>query len=218
MPRAFVNAEAVELGGEPALHVREVSEQAPYESEWVLVTRENHWFRLSLDHAKGAADSCRPAWESLLSGWQWFEPDFAVYSNVTYGYAVSHPRAWYRFNPREEGISIASQDPTGSGDRAEFLRSAMVVDTHVFENAEGYPLKEWATAQEWKGVLTNDIPLEGLIGVRVLREGPNPEVQEVGGYYQGPLGRIYAVTCLYPADRQWEFRPIANAIIYSFSF
>jgi hypothetical protein len=40
----------------------------------------------------------------------------------------------------------------------------------------------------------------------------------MSGYFQGPLGKIYVVTCLYPADRQMEFRPIANAIIYSFEF
>jgi hypothetical protein len=57
-----------------------------------------------------------------------------------------------------------------------------------------------------------------MVGVRVLREGPSPEIQEMTGYFQGPLGGIYVVTCRYPADREWEFRPIANAIIYSFSF
>ena len=40
----------------------------------------------------------------------------------------------------------------------------------------------------------------------------------MSGYFQGPLGKIYVVTCLYPTERQKEFRPIANAIIYSFEF
>ena len=84
--------------------------------------------------------------------------------------------------------------------------------------ANNLPLKEWLAAQDWEIDLTNDIPLDGLIGVRVLREGPSPEIQEMSGYFQGPPGGINVVTCRYPADRQWELRPIANAISYSFSF
>jgi hypothetical protein len=79
-------------------------------------------------------------------------------------------------------------------------------------------LKAWLTSQEWQPDLTNDIPLDGIVGVRVLREGPSPGIQEMSGYFQGPLGKIYVVTCLYPVDGQGEFRPIANAIIYSFEF
>ena len=94
----------------------------------------------------------------------------------------------------------------------------MLVDTYVFENEHGLPLKEWLAAQDADVDLSNDIALEALVGVRVLRYGPSPEIEEMSGYFQGPLGKVYAVTCLYPADRQWEFRPIANAIIYSFSF
>ena len=218
MPRVFANAELLDLDGASALLVRESSEQTPFESEWALVEHEDRWFRLSFDYAKGTGDICRPVWENLLGTWQWFEPDFVVYRNSNYGYAVSHPRRWYRFNPREQGISIASEDPTSMKDRAAFSETAMVVDTCVFENEEGLALKEWLAAQDGDVDLSNDILLGGLVGVRVLRDGPNPEGQEMSGYYQGPLGKIYAVTCLYPADRQWEFRPIANAIIYSFSF
>jgi len=218
MPRVFAGAEALDLGGEPALLVRESGEQTPFESEWALVEHDDRWFRLSFDYAKDAADTCRPAWENLLSGWQWFEPGLVVYRNASYGYAISHPRSWYRFNPREQGISIASDDPTGLEDRVAFLKAAMILDTDVFENSEGIPLKDWLASQDWKVHLSNDIPLDGLVGVRVLREGPSPEIQEMGGYFQGPLGKIYALTCLYPTDRQWEFRPIANAIIYSLSF
>ena len=79
-------------------------------------------------------------------------------------------------------------------------------------------MKQWVAAQEWNLDLTNDIPLDGIVGVRVLREGPNPAIEEMSGYFQGPLGKIYVVTCLYPVDQQKEFRPIANAIIYSFEF
>jgi hypothetical protein len=218
MPRVFADAEALSLDGAPALLVREDSEQTPFESEWALVEHADHWFRLSFDHAKGAGDVCRPAWESLLGTWQWFEPDFAVYRNRDYGYAISHPRRWYRFNPRQQGVSIASEDPTGMQDRSRFSMAAMLVDTDVFANEEGLSLKEWLAAQDGEVSLSNDIPSEGLVGVRTLRKGSVPEVQEMSGYYQGPLGKIYAVTCLYPVDQQWDFRPIANAIIYSFSF
>lgn len=219
LPKAFRNAEEVDLGGESALLVRRSSEENPFESEVVYVDHADRLFVITFEYARGAADTCRPAWEGLLSSWQWFEPEFAVYRNSTYGYAVSHPRRWYRFNPREQGISISSQDPTGMTDLTTFLmQGAMLVQTDVYDNPEMLPLKEWLAAQDWRVDLTNDIPIEGLIGVRVLREGPSPEIQEMSGYFQGPLGKIYEVICLYPADRQWEFRPIANAIIYSFSF
>jgi len=193
LPRAFHGAEDLELAGEPALRVRQSSKENPFEI-------------------------CHPAWENLLSTWEWFEPEFAVYRNLTYGYAISYPRHWYRFNPQEQGISISSQDPTNLTNLEKFLERAMLVETDVFDNPNNLPLKEWLAAQDWKIDLTNDIPLDGLIGVRVLREALSPEIQEMSGYFQGPLGKIYKVTCLYPADQQWEFRPIANAILYSFSF
>jgi hypothetical protein len=240
MPRSFDNAEHFDLDGELAVRARTSSEASPFESEWVFVQHDDRLFSITLDYARDADEICRPAWENLLTTWQWFEPDFVVYRNpkhgllttwqwfepdfVVYrnpkhGYAISHPRRWYRFNPRERGISISSQDPTDLTDMVEFLQEgAMLVETDVFDNPDHLPLKEWLAAQDWEVDLTNDIPLNGLIGVRVLREGPNPAIQEMSGYFQGPLGGIYEVTCRYPADREWEFRPIANAIIYSFSF
>jgi hypothetical protein len=219
LPRTFRNAEEVDLGGAPALRVQQSSEQNPFASEVVYVDHEEHLFVLTFEYAKGASEICRPAWEELLSTWQWFEPEFAVYRNPNYGYAISHPRRWYGFNPRERGISITSQDPAGLTDLTAFLmQAAMLVQTDVFDNPELLPLKEWLAAQDWPVDLTNDIPIEGLVGVRVLREGPSPEIQEMSGYFQGPMGKIYEVICLYPVDRQWEFRPIANAILYSFSF
>ena len=54
--------------------------------------------------------------------------------------------------------------------------------------------------------------------MRVLREGPSPDIQEMTGYFQGPLGKIYVVTCRYPLVQQKEFRPVANAVIHSFEF
>jgi hypothetical protein len=218
MPRGFPNAEYFDLDGESALLVRRSIEESPFESEWVYVEHADHLFLVTLEYAKDAGEVCLPAWRNMLDTWRWFEPEFAVYRNTNYGYAISYPRPWYRFNPREQGISISSQDPTGLTDLAGFLKGAMLVETDVFENSDDLPLKEWLAEQDWEVDLTNDIPLNGLIGVRVLREGPSAEIQEMSGYFQGPLGKIYGVTCRYPADRQWEFRPLANAIIYSFSF
>jgi hypothetical protein len=153
----------------------------------------------------------------MLANWRWFTPQFAVYRNTDYGYAVSHPRSWYRFNSEERGISFSSQDPSSATDLQEFLKEAMLVETTVLENLEGAPLKNWLTSQEWQPELTNDIPLDGIVGVRVVK-GPTSGIQEMSGYFQGPLGKIYVVTCMYPIDRQKDFRPIANAIIYSFEF
>jgi hypothetical protein len=104
-------------------------------------------------------------------------------------------------------------------DVVEFImQEEMLVTTNVFDNPEGLPLKEWLVEQYLQFDLTNDIPLDGIIGVRVLREGPTPDIREMSGYYQGPQGRIYVVTCLYPAEKRLIFRSIANAILFSFSF
>jgi hypothetical protein len=199
--------------------MRQSSKENPFESEVIYVDYADRLFTLAFEYARTAAGICRPAWEDMLASWEWFEPEFAVYRNPTYGYAVSHPRRWYRFNPRDRGTSISSQDPAHLTDLTAFLmQGAMLIQTDVYDNPEMLPLKEWLAAQDWQVDLTNDIPNEGLIGVRVLREGPVPEIQEMSGYFQGPLGKIYEVVCLYPADGQWEFRPIANAVLYSFSF
>ena len=219
LPRAFRNAEEIDLGGELALRVQQSSEENPFESEVIYVDHADRLFVITFESATGAAEICRPAWENLLNTWQWFEPEFAIYRNPSYGYTISHPRRWYRFDVQERGVSISSQDPTGLTDFEEaVVKGAMLVKTNVFDNPEMFPLKEWLAERDWATNLTNDIPIRGLIGVRMLREGPVPEIQQMSGYFQGPLGKIYEVTCLYPADRQWEFRPIANAIIYSFSF
>ncbi|UCC61542.1 MAG: hypothetical protein JSV36_12115 [Anaerolineae bacterium] len=219
LPRTFRDAEELDLGGVPALRVRRSSEESPFASEVVYVDHADRSFVLSFEYARGATEVCRPAWEDFLQTWQWFEPEFAVYRNPSYGYAISHPRRWYRFNPRERGISISSQDPAELTDLTAFLmQGTMLIQTDVFDNPEMLPLKEWLAAQDWPVDLTNDIPIQGLIGVRVLREGPTPEIQEMSGYFQGPLGKVYEVICLYPAGQQGEFRPIANAILYSFSF
>jgi hypothetical protein len=218
MPRSFPDAERFELDGQAALRVRRGTGEKLFDSEEVYVEHDHRLFVITFDYARGASEVCRPAWEDMLANWQWFTPQFAVYRNTDYGYAVSHPRSWYRFNSEKRGISFYSQDPSGATDLQEFLKEAMLVETTVLDNVDGVPLKEWLAAQEWQFDLANDIPLDGIVGVRVLREGPVPGTQGMSGYFQGPLGKIYVVTCLYPADRQVEFRPIANAIIYSFEF
>ena len=218
MPRSFPDSESFELDGQTALRVRRSSGENPFDSEEVYVEHDHRLFQITLDNARGASQLCRPVWEGLLANWQWFTPQFAVYRNQDYGYAVSHPRSWYRFNAEARGISFSDLDPSGATDLQEFLSGAMVVETTVLDNPDGMPLKTWLAAQEWQVDLTNDIPLEGIVGVRVLRHEPVPGIEEMSGYFQGPLGKIYAVTCLYPVEQQKEYRPIANAIIYSFEF
>jgi hypothetical protein len=218
MPRSFPDAERFELDGQAALRVRRGGGENPFDSEEVHVEHDQRLFVITFDYAREASEACRPVWEDLLANWQWFTPQFAVYRNTDYGYSVSHPRSWYRFNSEDRGISFSSQDPEGATDLQEFLKDAMLVETTVLDNLDGLPLKEWLATQEWEVDLTSDIPLDGIVGVRVLRAGPSPGIQEMSGYFQGPLGKIYVVTCLYSVERQEEFRLIANAIIYSFEF
>jgi hypothetical protein len=40
----------------------------------------------------------------------------------------------------------------------------------------------------------------------------------MSGFFQGPMGKIYVVTCLFPAEREQVYRPIANSIIHSSEF
>ena len=218
MPRALGNAEQFELDGQTALKVRRSSEENPFESEEVYVEHDDRLLLINFDYAREASDVCRPAWENLLARWQWFTPQFAAYRNTEMGYSVSHPRSWYRFNAEARGVSISSNDPTGATDLGEIIQEGMLIETTVYDNQEGLSLKEWLVSQDLDPDLTNDIPLEGIVGVRMRREGPIPGSEETSGYFQGPLGKIYGVTCLYPTDRQNGFRPIANAVIYSFEF
>jgi hypothetical protein len=215
----FDQVEEFDLGGEPALRVWPDSEEEPFEREWVYVEHGDRLFLITFEYAKGAEEVCRPGWEKVLNSWQWFEPEFAVYRNPTYGYAISYPNYWHRFNPHERGVSIASKDPMGMTDVIEFImQEEMLVITNMFDNLEGLPLKDWLADQYWEIELTDDIPIDGIVGVRVLREGPTPEIRQMSGYFQGPQGRIYEVTCLYPAEKRLVLQSIANAIIYSFSF
>jgi hypothetical protein len=218
LPRSFPDARTFDLGGEQAVLVPPSGDQDPVVSETVFVPHNDWLIVLTFDHARDAAQTCRPAWENMLATWRWLTPEFATYRNTEYGYALSYPRAWYRFNAFEQGILISSEDPTGATSLTELAKRGMLVQSDVVENREGLPLKAWLAERDWQIDLTNDIPLNGLVGVRLLSEGPVPGTERLSGYFEGPLGDVHLVTCLYPKDRREEYQPIANAIIYSFSF
>ena len=217
IPRSFDDALEFELGGERAWRSRRGSD-GPFDSEWVQVQHDGRLFTLLYDAATQAEEICLPAWENMLATWRWFEPSLADYRNTTYGYSISYPRHWYRFNAHEPGISISDQDPAGITDWLGFLQGGMVVETNVFDNDRRLPLKEWLAAYSLDVRLANDIPLGEIIGVRVITDGPGAGIEAMNGYFQGPFGRIYEISCSYPVDQKWVYRPIANAIIYSFGF
>lgn len=216
LARSLPDAEPLELSGEPAMNVKPAGEGL-FESEVIVAAHEDRLVSITLEHARDAAETCRVAWENLVSTWQWFEPDFVVYRNTRYGYAVSYPRQWYPFDAREEGVSVSSLDPSGMS-QLELLREGMLARTDVHDNPQDATLREWLTGQDWEIDLTHEIPLDGLVGVRILRDGPSADVQQMSGYFLGPLGRVYEVTCLYPKARQEAFESTANAILYGFSF
>ncbi len=217
LPQVFPNAQEFELDGAEASRVPPTEEEGVVK-ELVLAVHEGRLLILTFSYASAAAGSCQAAWEALLDSWKWITPDFAYYLNPEYGYGVGYPRNWYRFNKNDRGLSFSSVDLSGVRDLLEIMRQGMLVQTDVVLNAGGQPLKEWVAAQEGGVDLASDIPLNEVLGVRVLKEGPTPEIQEMSGYFQGPQGDIYVISCSYPADREWEFRPVANAVIYSFTF
>ena len=218
LARSFEGAKYSDLGGEIALRVPRTSEQNPFESEWVYVEHHDHWFLITGDYSKNAVEACRPAWEDFLASWKWFDSQMATYRNPAYGYAISYPLDWHRFNPTESGIWISDQDPTDLTSWADFVNGAMVIRTDVFENPTRLPLKEWIASQGWDIELTTEIPLGSITGIRVRKDGVTTKTEELTGYFQGPLGRIYAIYTSYPLEKKWEYQPIANAVIYSFSF
>jgi hypothetical protein len=217
-PRSFPNAERFDLAGAPALRTRLSSGDNPFDSEEVYVGHGERLFLLTFEYAREAAGVCRPVWENMLQQWRWFEPDLAVYRNADYGYALSFPRDWYRFNAHDRGISVSSTDPSGMTDLMAILEDGMLIQTDVVENSASLPLEEWLAAQDWEVDLADDVSLEDVRGVRIIREGPSPQIRETSAYFQGPLGKVYVVSCLYRADQIDRFQPIANAIIYSFEF
>ena len=218
MVRSFSGAKYFDMDGEPALLVPRTVQDNPFESEWVYVKHDDHWYLLTAEYSRSAREVCQPAWENMLMSWRWFTPQLAIYRNTNYGYAIAYPQSWYRFNPNEQGISLSNEDPTGVVVWTDFLNRAVVVTINVHENSERWSLKEWVAAQEWDVDLMTEVPLDATIGIRVQGKGTTDGTQETNAYFQGPLGRIYEVICSYPIDRQWEFRPIINALIFSFSF
>ena len=216
---SFPHSRTIELDGESGVLIPPGSEEGAVQSETVMVSHDDVMFVITLDYARDEGDVCRPAWENLLKTWKWVTPEFAVYRNTGYAYAISYPRHWYRFNANERGISISDRDPTGMTDLVALMEEAMWVQTSVFENPEDLTLKEWLAQKDWDMDYSNDIPLHGgLVGVRAVGAGPKPGIERISGYFQGPEGEVYAVLCYFPEERGWELRSIANAIIYSFSF
>jgi hypothetical protein len=218
LARALPDSSLIDLGGSRAVHsARASQEDTRSHSEVILAEHESRLFSITLEYAKGADESCLPAWHQLIEAWRWLDPDFVVYRNPTYGYAISYPRGYHTFDSQPEGVSLSSSELVGQSE-AERLKEGMVVRTIAFENVDDLPLKEWLAAQDWGIDLADEIPVNGLMGVRIRRDGPTVEVQEMSGYFQGPLGQFYAVTCLYPEEKAEEFEPIANAILFSFTF
>ena len=218
LPQVMSGAQAFALDGEPALRLQRRGTGDSFDGEWIYVQRCETLFLVSVEYSRAAPGTCLSAWEQIIDGWKWFEPALSVYRNREYGYAVSYPRQYHRFNPRDEGVWISSQDPAGMRDFLETPKIGMLVETDVLENPENLTLDEWVAMQDWYVESMRDVPLDGLLGIQLLRQGPSADIQETSGYFMGPLGRVYVVRCLYPLSREWEFRPIANAIIYSFGF
>jgi hypothetical protein len=218
LARALPNSSPIDLAGSGAVRsIQPSQESSGVTSELILAEHDSRLFSITLEYARGADDICLPVWRQLIETWQWLDPAFVVYRNATFGYAMSYPRGWHTFDSQTEGISLSSNQPVGQSE-LELLADGMVVRTTVFDNVDDLPLQEWLVAQDWGVDLADQIPVNGLLGVRILRNGPSAEIQEMSGYFQGPLGRIYAVTCLYPKARAEEFEPIANLILFSFSF
>ena len=117
----------------------------------------------------------------------------------------------------EQGITLSSQDPAGKSSIEEMAGDGFAMQMQIYPNDALLPLKAWIAANVAEPGLTNDIQLDTLLGVRSIVDLPDG-LQKMTGYFQGPLGKIYVVECFYPAQRASEFRPIANAMLYSFSF
>lgn len=216
MPQTYEGAENFQLGGEDAVRIIRDNENVPYKTETVQVVHDGRLFTIVADMARTAEESCRPVWENLLNHWIWFTPDLTPYRNIEYGYSISYPQAWSIIESSDQSVVMVSQAPAGIPVDG-IARDGMVVKTSVVENPELLPLKQWLAANVSELGLTNDIELDTLRGVRSVKAS-DEDIQKMIGYFQGPLGKIYIVETSYPIDRQREFRPYANAIIYSFGF
>jgi hypothetical protein len=218
LPLSFPSAEPFELDGQPSLLIKRSSGDNPFDSEIVYVVHDDRLFVFTFDYARDARDACLPVWQAMLQSWQWFTPQFAAYRNPGFGYAVAHPRSWYRFNSGKEGTSFSNQDPSDATELSELALDGMTCTTDVDVNAAGLPLRRWVAAQGWVIEAMADVEIDGLVGVRVIRAPIDPGIEQMSGHFQGRLGRIYSVTCMYSQDSPHVWRPVANAIIYSFEF
>ena len=217
MPQTYSNAVTFQLDGEDAVRTIRDNENAPYVTEFAQVVHDGRLVTLTVDMARSAQDTCRPVWENLLDQWTWFSPDLVAYRNAEQGYSISYPSSWFVIDDSGQGVVIASRDPSG-GTLDDIAGEGMVVRTSLEDNPDMLPLKQWLAANESQLGLTNDIELDTLRGVRSIRTIADDGVEQMRGYFQGPLGRIYVIEATYPSERTSEFRPFANAIMYSFSF
>ena|GEM_PF-1977820 len=216
-PQTYENAESTTVGGKEAVRLRFDNPNRPYINETIQIVEDGRQFTLTADMSRNALDTCQPAWSDFLNNWSWFTADFTTYRNTNFGYAYSHPRSWLATVFFDRGEIVSSQEVVGDVSLEDLARTGMVIHTDVLENPELLTLKQWILANVPNAGLTNDIQLDSLVGVRSITEWPNG-TQKMIGYFQGPLGKIYVVSSSYPLDRQREFRPIANAVLYSFSF
>ncbi len=216
-PQTYEGALETDLDGVPAVLMVQENAGQPFRSEVLQVIAHDHFFLLTFEYSMEQEAECRPVWDEMQASWRWFEPDMVPYRNQIYGYSISHPRRWFEYSSTDQGIFISSIDPSTVTSAEELARAGMVIHTHLYENSELLPLREFLVRNIGNLGLTNDVNLGNLLGVRALKDGP-VGTEMMTGYFQGPLGRIYVIDILYPANRYQEFRPIANAIIYSFDF
>ncbi len=217
MPRSFPNAEGFELGGTWAVRTPSLAPDGAG-GERVQVAHGEMLFSLSLDYAAGAEERCGEAWDGILDSWTWIEPALSSYRNPERGFGLSYPSNWTTLSDDANGLMVTSVADSSDADPASLALEGMVVSTRFVPNEENLPLKAWLEAYADPSGITNDIPLSTLIGVRTLRDGTVAGTQEMSGTFQGPEGNIIVITCAYPSDRQWEFRSIANAVLYSFNY
>lgn len=217
LPRALGNAAPFELGGELAVRIL-LERPGAYTSDWIYVQHDGRLFLVSAEYSATVIPSCREAWEQILASWTWFEPEFAVFANHQEGYAIEAPRDWYRVEDNGPGFWLSQTDPRTAASEHDLALRGMMVMTTVHENAENLILNEWTAGQGWAIEDATDVPLEDIIGVRIIRQSSSPDISRMSAYMLGPMGRIFEVTCFYPTADEWQYRPVANAIIWSFSF
>jgi hypothetical protein len=110
----------------------------------------------------------------MLTSWLWFAPEFAVHGKTYHRHAVTFPNKWYRWNLQERRMAFSSGGPNGVTDLTEYSKKAMLVTTDSPGNPDGQGSQARLQAQDSGLGPTNDIPVDGLIGVYVLRQGRSP--------------------------------------------